>query len=197
MLEHRRREPAPGVFRLVLPLPFPGLDRVNAYLLRGTIGCTLVDAGMFLPDEERPWVGRRRGGVRSVRPDKPADIDRLVVTHTHIDHYGMAGRFVDRDRVRAVDARGADKDLELYRHPEARVEQAAGAASPTTGVDDELDELTQFEDWRRFISRIVEPTTHVEEGDDVHGRGPGVAGRLHAGPLRARTSVCGRQTTDC
>ena len=51
-IQHKRREPAPGVFRLTLPLPFPGLDEVNAYLLDDGNGATLVDTGLYLPDED-------------------------------------------------------------------------------------------------------------------------------------------------
>ena len=49
-MPHRHREPAPGVLRLVLPLPFPGLDHVNCYALTSAAGVTLVDGGIFDPD---------------------------------------------------------------------------------------------------------------------------------------------------
>ena len=52
-IQHRRREPAPGVFRLTLPLPFPGLDEVNAYLLDDGEAVTLVDTGLYLPGRRR------------------------------------------------------------------------------------------------------------------------------------------------
>ncbi|MBK5227929.1 MAG: MBL fold metallo-hydrolase, partial [Actinobacteria bacterium] len=37
----------------------------------------------------------------------PKDIGLLVITHPHVDHYGMAGRLVDETRLRAVDARSS------------------------------------------------------------------------------------------
>jgi glyoxylase-like metal-dependent hydrolase (beta-lactamase superfamily II) len=164
-LEHRKREPAPGLFRLVLPLPWPGLDRVNAYVLRGDDGCTLVDGGMFLPDEEgQGWTDVE--AALAACDLAPADIDRLVVTHTHIDHYGMAGRFVDETGCELWMHDASDHDLELYSNPETRIEQLRELLADHGVSAEELDELTAFEDWRRFISRIVEPTTRLK-GDET------------------------------
>jgi glyoxylase-like metal-dependent hydrolase (beta-lactamase superfamily II) len=166
VLEHRRREPAPGVFRLVLPLPWPGLDRVNAYLLEGPDGCTLVDAGMFLPDDDgNGWDDVE--GAFAATGHSPKDVSRLVITHTHIDHYGMAGRFVAESRCELVAHPLADRDIELYQHPEERVRRLRELFTDHGVAESELDELTQFEDWRRFISDVALPTSHVDDGDTI------------------------------
>lgn len=166
MLEHRRREPAPGVFRLVLPLPWPGLDRVNAYLLEDDAGCTLVDAGMFLPDDTNHGWDDVEAAFAACG-HKAADVNRLVITHTHIDHYGMAGRFLEETSCELWAHDAADRDIELYQHPEERVRRLQELFRDHGVPDDEMDELTQFEDWRRFIADVVLPTTHVAEGDEV------------------------------
>ena len=166
MLEHRRREPAPGVFRLVLPLPWPGLDRVNAYLLEGTDGCTLVDAGMFLPDiEHQGWDDV--AAAFAACGHEPSDVTRLVISHTHIDHYGMVGRFVEATGCEFWAHTAADRDIDLYEHPEERVRRLRELFTDHGVVAAELDELTQFEDWGRFISGVVVPTHHVDDGDVV------------------------------
>jgi glyoxylase-like metal-dependent hydrolase (beta-lactamase superfamily II) len=75
------REVAPGVFWLRMPLPFQ-LDHVNLWLLRDGDGWVIVDTG-FANDEARTvW--------RQViaRLDGPAR--RLIVTHFHPDHIGLA-----------------------------------------------------------------------------------------------------------
>src|SRR5688572_18250442 len=113
--EHRRREPAPGVFRLVLPLPFPGLDRVNAFLLAGDEP-VLVDCGMFLPDDPDHGWGEVVGALATCDL-APSDVKRLVITHPHIDHYGMAGRFVEETGCELVMHAEAGLDLEMYRDP--------------------------------------------------------------------------------
>lgn len=165
-MEHRRREPAPGVFRLVLPLPWPGLDRVNAYLLADESGCTLVDAGMFLPDVDNDGWDDVEGAFAACG-HKPSDVTRLVITHTHIDHYGMAGRFVERSGCELWAHPAADKDIDLYQRPEERVRRLRELFTDHGVAEEELDELTQFEDLRRFISRVVRPATHVVDGDVV------------------------------
>ena len=166
MLDHRRREPAPGVFRLVLPLPWPGLDRVNAYLLEGAEGCTLIDAGMFLPDDEHEgWADIE--AAFAACGHAPSDVSRLIITHTHIDHYGMVGRFVDATGCELWAHPAADRDITLYQDPEERVRRLRELFTDHGVSAGELDELTQFEDWRRFVSNEVLPTRHVDEGDTV------------------------------
>src|SRR5918997_2670092 len=96
VLQHRRREPAPDVFRLSLPMPFPGLDRVNAFLLRGGSDTTLVDCGIYMPDDtdDHGWADVE--AAVEATGTSLSDVRRLIVTHSHIDHYGMAGMFVER-----------------------------------------------------------------------------------------------------
>lgn len=74
-------EVAPGVFWLRMPLPFQ-LDHINLWLLRDGDGWVIVDTGF--PDD----------GVRASwstildRLDGP--VNRLIVTHFHPDHLGLA-----------------------------------------------------------------------------------------------------------
>ena len=104
-MKHRRREPATGVFRLTLPLPFPGFDRVNAYLLTEDDGAvTMVDCGIFDPSPEKDHGWDELVAALAACDVSPSQVRRLVVTHHHIDHYGMAGR--------VVEASGCD----LYMH---------------------------------------------------------------------------------
>src|SRR5918996_2673050 len=113
-LEHRRREPAPDVFRLILPLPFPGLDRVNAYLLAGE-ETTLVDCGIYFPDADRDHGWDDLAAALEAAGAAPGDVTRLVVTHPHIDHYGMAGGVGLGKGGEVWVHRGAARELGLYR----------------------------------------------------------------------------------
>lgn len=185
--EHRRREPAPGVFRLVLPLPFPGLDRVNAYLLAGDEP-VLVDCGMFLPDEpDNGWADLV--GALETTGVGPSDVKTLVITHPHIDHYGMAARFAEHSGCEVVMHAEADADLAMYRDPEGIVERIR-ALFADHGITDpaELAELTAFEDWRRFLSGVVEATKPVAEGDEFEAGGR--TWRIVHTPGHAFSHVC-------
>lgn len=81
---------APGVVRIALPVP--GLpDGVNVHLLRGEGPTTLVDAGMPLPGAvEALEAGLAAAGAAL------EDVERVVLTHHHADHVGLAGTIAAR-----------------------------------------------------------------------------------------------------
>lgn len=80
-------EVAPGVFWLRMPLPFQ-LDHINLWLLRDGDGWTIVDTGF--PDD----------GVRATWSQIIAGLDgpvkRLIVTHFHPDHLGLASWLMEQ-----------------------------------------------------------------------------------------------------
>ncbi len=77
---------APGVLWLRLPLPL-ALGHVNCYALEDAEGWTLVDTGMASKRGRAIWAALLAGPLRG----KP--VRRLVVTHHHPDHIGLAGWF--------------------------------------------------------------------------------------------------------
>ena len=187
-MDHRRREPAPGVFRLVLSLPFPGLNAVNAFLLTGDDGATLVDCGIRnpQPDGEHGWSQVERAFAAA--GSSPGDVVRLVVTHTHIDHYGMSARIVEDTGCELWMHRAAHEDLDLYRDPgpaKANLRELLADHGASPG---ELDELTQFEDWRPFVSGVVE-ATHPCDGGETFAAG-GREWSVVYTPGHARSHIC-------
>lgn len=171
-IEHRRREPAPGVFRLELPLPFEGLDRVNAYLLTDPAGATLVDCGIYLPD-----ASVDHGWPEVVAAIKACgvgveEVARLVLTHSHIDHYGMAGRLKEETGCEVVMHRAGDKELEILRDPERFAEELRGTYRDHGVVESDLHELTRYEDWRGFVHSVIPADTWLDgdESLDAGGR---------------------------
>lgn len=187
-LRHRRREPAPGVLRLQLPLPFPGLDRVNCYLLEDPDGCTLVDCGLYQLDEDTEHGWTDVEAAFAAVGHSPTDVTRLFVTHAHIDHYGMAGEFVSRTGAKLVMHSTTVDDLDPYRDP-ASMTARLKELYADHGVTPELvEELTQWEDWRAFVSSPIEPDVYVDEGDtfEVGGR----TWRCIYTPGHSRSHVC-------
>ena len=167
----KRREPAPGIFRLTLPLPFPGLSIVNAYLLRDEGDVTLVDCGIYDPHDGNDHGWDDLVAALHACDTAVTDIERLVVTHPHIDHYGMAGRLVEEAGCALWMHESSHDDLELYRDPQGRAE-ALRHLLADHGVDQkEVEELSQFEDWRAFVSKLVEPTHEVKDGDTLEAGG--------------------------
>jgi glyoxylase-like metal-dependent hydrolase (beta-lactamase superfamily II) len=85
------REVAPGVHWIRMPLPF-ALDHINLWLLEDGDGLVIVDCGLALDSSKDFW--RQILGGHGAGPDAGQGarrIHRLVVTHFHPDHIGLAG----------------------------------------------------------------------------------------------------------
>lgn len=90
-------ELAPGIIRIQLPISLPGLGHVNCYALPDERGITLVDPGLPGP---KAWKQLRR---RLAGADLPIErVHTVVVTHSHPDHFGQAGRLRDDHGARVV-----------------------------------------------------------------------------------------------
>jgi glyoxylase-like metal-dependent hydrolase (beta-lactamase superfamily II) len=73
------------IFQVKIPLPFP-LRWVNAYLIKGDSGFTVIDPGIHTPDAVTSWhEALKLKGIDF------SDIEQIVLTHHHPDHYGLAG----------------------------------------------------------------------------------------------------------
>lgn len=80
---------APGILWLRLPLPY-ALDHVNLYLLEDGDGWALFDTGLGDEHSRILWDSVLKGALGG-RP-----ITRLVVSHCHPDHVGLAGWLDER-----------------------------------------------------------------------------------------------------
>ena len=74
-------EVAPGVFWLRMPLPFQ-LDHINLWLLRDGDGWTIVDTGFPNEAVMATWS--------QIIEKLDGPVKRLIVTHFHPDHLGLA-----------------------------------------------------------------------------------------------------------
>lgn len=82
-------EVAEGILWIRLPLPM-ALDHVNVYALDDGDGWTLIDTGLKSRRTQAIWEALLAGPLAG----KP--VRRVVVTHHHPDHVGMAGWFQSR-----------------------------------------------------------------------------------------------------
>ena len=78
-------EVVPGVLWLRMRLPIPALNHINLWALEEHEGWTLVDTGMHTPETALNWQSLFAGPLRQ-RP-----VVRIICTHMHPDHVGMAG----------------------------------------------------------------------------------------------------------
>lgn len=83
-------EVAPNILRSQLPIVMPGLGHVNCYFLEDDRGVAIVDPGLPGPQSWRALVDRlKQAGY------KPRNVHTVIVTHSHPDHFGGAGRMRD------------------------------------------------------------------------------------------------------
>jgi glyoxylase-like metal-dependent hydrolase (beta-lactamase superfamily II) len=90
----------PGVFRLRLPLPWPGVPHCNAWAVAGKGGVVLFDTGMHQPGSLAQL--ERALAMCNLRLE---DVRLVVCTHAHSDHWGQAASIVER------------AGCELWMHP--------------------------------------------------------------------------------
>jgi glyoxylase-like metal-dependent hydrolase (beta-lactamase superfamily II) len=126
----KRREPArgerilPGVWRLRLPLPWPGVPHVNAFAVADGEGIVLFDTGYAWEDGTQGLeLALAQAGFRL------GDISLLVCTHAHTDHYGLAAPIVE--------AAGC----ELWMHP--AWEHVRGLEDPDTALERRIEVARQ------------------------------------------------------
>ena len=166
---HRRRalgradRVLPGIWRVRLPLPWPGVPHVNAWALAAGDGIVLVDTGYHeedsLPELERTLalIDRRLEDVRLV-----------VCTHAHSDHYGLAAPIVER------------AGCELWMHPRHE-HMTLGFADPERALERRVEVARQsgvpLEPLRRWaeerresnpgIAAAIEPDRDLVPGVEV------------------------------
>src|SRR5437764_9320181 len=155
----------PGLWRLRLPLPWPGVPHGNAWAIAAGSGVVLVDTGYHeagsLAQLERAMdqVNLRLEHVRLV-----------VSTHAHSDHWGQAATIVDR------------AECELWMHPNH--EQATrGVEDPQAALAQRLEVgrqsgvpepvLERYADRFRMqrsgsgVARVIEPDRPLVDGVQI------------------------------
>ena len=154
---------APGVLWLRMPLPF-ALNHINLWLLEDGPGWTIVDCGFAGAQTTGLWEQLFAAylGGRSVR--------RIIVTHYHPDHIGLAGWLAERWQAplwitekewlhaRMMTGDGA-----------ADYAQAARAFAQRAGLDEEASDVfaVRHAGYRRGVPSVP-PTYHrIGEGSEI------------------------------
>lgn len=153
----------PGVWRLRLPLPWPGVPHCNAWAVAAGDGFVLFDCGLHEPDSLAHL--ERALGQCDLRL---ADARLLVCTHAHADHYGQAASVVDASGcelwMHPADAhmRAQIDDPEALRARRFEVARQSGVPL------EPLREWSQSAGGRgSAIARLVEPDRELVAGVSV------------------------------
>ncbi len=153
----------PGVWRLRLPLPWPGVPHGNAWAVARGDGIVLFDTGM---GGEGKLAGLEQALAQA--GFDLTDIGLVVCTHSHTDHYGLAAPITEASGAELwmhpawehVRKMGEDPDAAL----DQRIEVARQSGVPTAGLE-------LYEKSRRGketgIDAIVEPDRDLVPGVEV------------------------------
>ena len=153
----------PGLWRLRLPLPWPGVPHVNAFVIAAGSGVVLVDSGMHEPGS----LGQLERALDQIGL-KLEHVRLLVCTHAHSDHYGQAGPIVDAAGCELWmhpnhgHSTGAAEDPE--RALERRIEVARQSGVPTAAVEGYRD---QRKGQGTGVARVVAPDRDLLPGMEV------------------------------
>lgn len=155
-------EVAEGVFWLRMPLPF-SLDHINLWLLDDGDGWAVVDTGLNAPACKDIWRGLFDGFMTRRR------VTRVIVTHYHPDHLGLAGWLTHKwgvpleiARAEFLLARVLTLDV-AERPPEGAVAFYARAGWPAEAI-----ERFKEQNWGRFamaVSRLPLGYNRLADGD--------------------------------
>lgn len=157
------REIAPGILWARFPLPF-ALDHVNLWLLADGPGWLAVDAGFNNAECRELWDALLAG------PLAGAPLMRLLVTHMHPDHMGLAGWLVTRTGAEFL-ASQADwlsaRMLTVDHSPD--LIDSYRAFYRAAGIDGELHEtLSQRGNaYKRSVALVPPRYRRVRAGDEI------------------------------
>lgn len=155
-------EAAPGVLWLRMPLPIKALDHINVYALRDGDGWTLVDTGMSTELTREAWETAFAGPLENRR------VKRVICTHMHPDHIGLAGWLCERfeapllmSRLEYVTARMLVADT---GRPAPR--EGTGFLRGCGWNEAQLEAYRQeFGRFGRAVSALPQSFTRLSEGD--------------------------------
>ena len=175
------------VHQIKIPTPF-GVGRVNCYVFIGE-EVSLLDPG---PDTEAAYealsIGLNAQGISI------GDVGRVLVTHPHMDHFGMAHRIVEESDARTAAHRDAvealtDPDGYFAREREFFESYLCSMGVPRESVTSALTLPEAYTEYRKPLT--VDYT--LTDGDTINVGGELTA--IHT-PGHAPGSVCFVTQTD-
>src|ERR1700748_53710 len=156
-------EVMPGVLWVRLALPFR-LNHVNIYLLADGDGWAMVDSGFGNEASIAAWSTLFDGPLAKVK------ISRLIVTHSHPDHVGLAGWVVERFGCPLFMSQV--EYLQSVYHQNRGTEERRNAQRlffRRHGMDEDLTEklLGRGQDYLKRVSVLPPVYRRLTHGDEV------------------------------
>lgn len=154
---------SPAITQLALPLPLP-VGRVNCWLIEDD-PLTLVDTGPAL-DWSRATL---EAGV-AARGFKLQDLERIVLTHHHLDHVGAAAALKELSGAQVCAPKSVSGWLATYPEGFTRDSQWIAATLRVHGLSPDLAAVVLSLDQHvRGWADPVDVDRPLDEGDELHG----------------------------
>lgn len=144
------------IYQLKIPIPYD-LGEVNCYIVEGTNGYTIIDTGDYTEEAIALWE-------YVIPKNKP--IEKVVLTHAHTDHIGLAGWFQKKYNAEVwISKAGFDEinkilstfEGSVYESPLSSLFHSNGG--PTHPEQNEI--------YHNSIAYDFEPTHLFEEGEQI------------------------------
>ena len=148
------------IAQIRLPLPFPRLRSVNAFVVEGSDGLTLIDCGV---DSAEGWEALTSG--LSVLGYGVGDISKIVGTHLHVDHMGMAARVAEAASARFIMHEAAAAGLDEYNDWSITTARQSDLAALNGAPPEAVAEMREPQPRAGWATPGVPPTRAVKDGD--------------------------------
>ena len=152
-----------GVYQIKLPFPHDIPEYTNVYVVEGSKGNILIDTGWDSP--EAIWAFRE--GLKE-NLLKFQDINWIVITHIHADHYGLASKLKELCQAEVVMHRiEAGLINSRYKDFDGLLGELREELSINGVPQDELTELNEASLWiNQFVTPDL-PDIMLDDGDIV------------------------------
>jgi glyoxylase-like metal-dependent hydrolase (beta-lactamase superfamily II) len=154
---------APGVLWLRMPL-FASLPAINVWVIRESASCSIVDTGIHSAATIEAWEAAFAG----VLEDLP--VQRVIATHMHADHCGMAGWMVERFKARLWMSRLEYLTCRLMAADTGRSAPEAGIQFyRAAGWDNKAIDIyrTKFGSFGGMIYPMPDSYRRISDGEDL------------------------------
>jgi len=156
-----------GLTRVALPVGVNAVDTVNMHVLGDGDRVTLVDCGVWRPDLTDEGLAAVEAGIEAAGYAL-RDVARIVVTHAHIDHYGLAGRLMEATGAELAMHTLTDLDCEKYRHPDtARARRRDTYADHGVSEAERTDLADHLTRWLPYLHSVVEASQRLRGGEEL------------------------------
>ncbi len=172
-------EVAPGVRWLRMPLPFQ-LNHINLWLVDDGAGYAIVDTGINTDETKALWRRVLADGVDG-RP-----VTRLICTHYHPDHMGLAGWLTERLGIELWTTAGEWRQArQAIADPLGTFEAELVDFYRRIGYGDveELVRTSRPRSYRTLVAPVPERYRRIEDGGEIEigrNRWRVIVGRGHA-----------------